>query len=286
MRAVYRVTSREILRNVAVPRSRRRAAAAIAFAELAAESRARRRERAPTRLDAVLANVPLMTTERAPLALPSTAPLAPPEGFVARAEELGVTLAPQMVEQLGSYLAQLLAMNELMNLTAIADPLAAWEKHALDSLTLVPLLAALPVGAALVDVGSGGGVPGIPLAIARPDLRITLVEATQKKAHFLGAVVGALGLANVTVRAERAEQVIATSAGTFDVVTARAVANLSKLLPLTAPLAKPKGLLLFIKGQRADEELAEAAKVLRGRQVAHEQTVATSTGRILVLRKA
>ncbi len=227
-----------------------------------------------------------MTTERAPFPLPSTAPLAPPDGFLARAAELGVTLQPVMVEQLGSYLAQLLAMNELMNLTAISDPVAVWEKHGLDSLTLAPLLAALPAGAELVDIGSGGGVPGIPLAIVRPDLRITLVEATQKKAHFLDSVTRALGLANVTVRAERAEQVIATSAGTFDVVTARAVAKLSKLLPLTAPLAKPNGLLLFIKGQRADEELAEAAKVLRGRRVTHEQTVATSTGRILVLRKA
>ena len=226
-----------------------------------------------------------MTTERAPLALPSTAPLTPPEDFLARAAELGVALTPVMIEQLGSFLAQLLAMNELMNLTAIADPLVAWEKHALDALTLVPLLAAVPGGAKLVDVGSGGGVPGIPLAIVRPDLRITLVESTQKKAHFLGTVIEALGLANVSVRAERAEQVITTSAATFDVVTARAVANLSKLLPFTAPLAKPKGLLLFIKGQRADEELVAAAKVLRGRSVKHEQTVATATGRILVLRK-
>ena len=227
-----------------------------------------------------------MTTERAPFPLPSTVLLAPPEGFLAGAAQLGVTLAPVMVEQLGSYLAQLLAMNELMNLTAIADPVAAWAKHGLDSLTLAPLLAALPAGAELVDIGSGGGVPGIPLAIVRPDLRVTLVEATQKKAHFLDAVTRALGLANVTVRAERAEQVIATSAGRFDVVTARAVAKLAKLLPLTAPLAKANGLLLFIKGQRADEELAEAAKVLRGKRVTHEQTVATSTGRILVLRKA
>jgi 16S rRNA (guanine527-N7)-methyltransferase len=226
-----------------------------------------------------------MTMERAPLPLPSTAPLPAPDGFLARAAGLGVSLTATMRDQLGTYLAQLLAMNELMNLTAIADPIAAWEKHALDALTLVPLLAAVPAGAQLVDIGSGGGVPGIPLAIARPDLGVTLVEATQKKAHFLGAVAGALGLANVSVRAERAEQLIATCAGTFDVVTARAVANLSKLLPLTAPLAKVNGLLLFIKGQRADEELTDAAKILRARRAVHEQTVATSTGRILVLRR-
>ena len=76
----------------------------------------------------------------------------------------------------------------------------------LDALALVPLLAEIGPGGRLVDVGSGGGLPGIPLALARPDLGVTLVEATQKKAAFLSAAAGALGLANVSVRAERAEQ--------------------------------------------------------------------------------
>jgi 16S rRNA (guanine527-N7)-methyltransferase len=226
-----------------------------------------------------------MSTERASLRLPSTVPLPAPDGFVAAASALGVGLDAAMLEKLGAYLAILLAMNERMNLTAIAEPATAWEKHALDSLTLGPLLSKLASGSGLVDIGSGGGVPGIPLAIIRPDLRIMLVESTQKKAHFLEAAAEALGLAKVVVRAERAEQVIATHGRSFDVVTARAVAPLSKLLPLTAPLAKPGGRLLFIKGQRADEELAEAVKVMRTQRITHEETVPTSTGRILVLRK-
>ena len=102
------------------------------------------------------------------------------------------------------------------------------------------------------------------LAIARPDLRVTLVEATQKKAAFLSAVSAAMGLSNVSVRAERAEQLgRGELEGAFDVVTARAVARLIALAPLTLPFARPGGLVLLIKGQRADEELAEARSVHR-----------------------
>jgi 16S rRNA (guanine527-N7)-methyltransferase len=223
---------------------------------------------------------------RPALALPTPAPLPPPEDFAARLAAIGVALDAAAEARLGDYLARLLAMNEQMNLTAIHDPAQAWEKHALDALTLVPLLAELSAGSRLVDVGSGGGVPGIPLAIARPDLKVTLVEATQKKAAFLSAVAEALGLANVSVRAERAEQLAGGDLrGTFHAVTARAVGRLSVLVPLTAPFAKVGGLVLLVKGQRADEELAEAARVMVREHCAHEKTVDTPTGRIVVLRR-
>jgi 16S rRNA (guanine527-N7)-methyltransferase len=224
--------------------------------------------------------------ERPPLPLPDAAPLAPPADLDARLADLHVTLDADAVARLADYLGRLLAMNERVNLTAITDPLEAWTRHAVDALTLVPLLADVPAGAPVIDIGSGGGVPGIPLAIARPDLRVTLVEATQKKAAFLTAVSAALGLTNVTVIAERAEQLISVQRGRFDVVTARAVGRLVALVPITLPFAKPGGRAILIKGQRAEEELAEAAHIIGRSRATHEKTVATPTGRIVVLRLA
>jgi 16S rRNA (guanine527-N7)-methyltransferase len=208
---------------------------------------------------------------RAPLPLPSPPPLAPPSDLAQRLGAIDVRLDDATLARIGGYLARLLAMNEQVNLTSITDPAEAWTRHAFDALTLLPHLAELPVGARVLDVGSGGGVPGIPLAIARPDLRFTLLEATEKKAAFLRAVSEALGLANVEVVAERAEQAAKGSlAASFDAVTARAVARLDTLLGWTAPFARTGGVLLLIKGARAPDELAEADM--------------TPTGRVVVLR--
>lgn len=222
--------------------------------------------------------------ERAPIVLATPAPLLPPEDVASRCAAIGAPVDASALTKLGSYLAHLLAMNEQMNLTAIKDAESAWERHVLDALTLLPHLSDVPADSRLADIGSGGGIPGIPIAVARPDLRVTLVEATQKKAAFLTAVSAALGLANVTVRAERAE-VLAKSElrGTFDVVTARAVARLLTLVPLAAPLARPGGRLLLVKGERAQEELTEAAAVLAKCRARHVGTTLTPTGRIVRL---
>ena len=222
---------------------------------------------------------------RAPLPLAAAEPLVPPPSFASDLATLGVTLDDAQTRRLGDYLARLLAMNESLNLTAIVEPEAAWTRHALDGLSVVPHLASLPAGATVLDVGSGGGVPGIPLAIARPDLSVTLVEATQKKAQFLVDVSAAIGLTNVDVFAERAEDMLETDLfASFDAVTARAVANLSALLPWTAPFAKRGGKLLFIKGQKADEELRNAKKPLARFAAKHIETRLTTTGRVVVLR--
>lgn len=224
-------------------------------------------------------------TERDPLALPDAPPLDAPVDLAERLSALGVTLDETATLRLRRYLALLLAMNERMNLTAITSPEEAWTRHALDALTLVPLIPPPREGLCLADVGSGGGVPGIPVAIARPDLRVTLVEATQKKATFLQDVARALSLTNVTVLAQRAESLVRPPhRAAYDVVTARAVGRLVVLVPWTLPFLKRGGAALLIKGQRADEELVEAQREILRMGAKHERTVPTPTGRIVVLR--
>lgn len=225
-------------------------------------------------------------SDRERIPLPEVAALTAPEGFEARLLGLGVRVAPEELAKIGNFLALLVAMNDRMNLTAIVEPAAAWERHALDALSLVPELAALPAGARVADLGSGGGVPALPLAIVRPDLAFTLVESTRKKAAFLADAAHALELTHVTSLAERAEAVgRGPLRGTFDAVTARALARLADLVPLAAPLLRPLGRMLFIKGQRADAELAEAAPLLARLRIRHLATRPTPTGRIVVLEK-
>lgn len=132
-----------------------------------------------------------------------------------------------------------------------------WDRHVLNSVALVGLVGQ---GARVVDVGSGAGLPGIPLAIARPDLSITLLEPLLRRFTFLTEVVEELGLLDrVTVLRGRAEDLRSS----FDVVTARAVAPLGKLVGWTRHLITPNGELLALKGESAAEEIRDAASVLR-----------------------
>jgi len=174
------------------------------------------------------------------------------------AARAGLALDQQQAALLGRYLDLLLEANRRMNLTRIRDRAAAEVQHVGDALTLLPFLPAGPHR--LADVGSGGGVPGIPLAIVRPDVAVTLIESTQKKARFLRDAAGALGLANVTVIADRAENL---APGRFDAVVARAVAPLEDLVRWCLPLLRPGGRLLAMKGPRVNEELPAAIRACR-----------------------
>jgi 16S rRNA (guanine527-N7)-methyltransferase len=161
--------------------------------------------------------------------------------------------------QLNRYLDLLLEANQRMNLTRITDRGAAEVQHIGDSLTLLPYLPKGP--GKIVDVGSGGGVPGLPLAIVRPDLSVTLIESTKKKAVFLRQTAESLGLSNVTVMDCRAEDVgRGELRETFGVAIVRAVATLDWLAEWCLPLVKKRGWVLAMKGQRAADEL-EGAKV-------------------------
>jgi len=129
-----------------------------------------------------------------------------------------------------------------------------WERHLLNSAAIASLV---PAGARVVDVGSGAGLPGIPLALARPDLTVTLLEPLARRVAFLTECVHRLGLERVTVVRGRAEEgPIRRQLGGADVVTARAVAPLDKLAGWCLPLLRPGGLLLAMKGSTAAAELA------------------------------
>lgn len=240
-------------------------------------------------------------TDRSPLDLLNLATLpalTPPPDFLTDCEANGIAFDDGDLDKLGRYLAMLLAANDLLNLTAITDPNQAWRRHIFDSLTLLQLLAELPDGSKILDVGSGGGLPGIPLAICAPLHPFTLLEATGKKVLFLRAVASTLNLTNVTVHEARAESAghdrgvrigSAPRAGghreQYDLVLARAVGRLATLAELTIPFVKTGARAALIKGQQAPEELTEAAKALHLLKAVHEGTIDTPTGKIVVLTK-
>jgi 16S rRNA (guanine527-N7)-methyltransferase len=175
---------------------------------------------------------------------------------------LGIELDESEERQLARYLGMLFFANERFNLTRI-DRESAWSRHVVDSLTLLAPLASIEGVQRAIDIGSGGGLPAIPLAIARPDIRFTLLEATGKKARFLESVAGVLGLRNVSVLHERAERAArGPLRETFDVATSRAVGGLGDLALISVPLLRIGGIMLAIKGERAGEEIAAAKQVL------------------------
>jgi len=139
-----------------------------------------------------------------------------------------------------------------------------WDRHIINS-ALVGYLPEriLPYGATVCDVGSGAGLPGIPLALARPDLQVTLLEPLERRVAYLNEVVGALDLSNVEVVRGRAEPGGSAASRRFSFVTSRAVAPLHKLLPLCLPLVSVTGWIGAMKGRRAPEEIAELGPASR-----------------------
>jgi 16S rRNA (guanine527-N7)-methyltransferase len=169
-------------------------------------------------------------------------------------DELGVELQPQARSQLLAYAALMAKWNKAYNLTAVRDPLAIVSHHLLDSLATLPQLPMSETGA-LADVGSGAGLPGIPLAIARPAWHIVLAEANQKKAAFLRQATIELGLRNARVQEGRVESWHPESL--FTVVISRAFARLAQFARACAHLVSSDGSLVAMKGALRADELAE-----------------------------
>lgn len=178
------------------------------------------------------------------------------------ANAASISLSSDQHAQLSRYLDLLLAANQTMNLTRITERAEAERLHVADALTLLPFL---PKGVhRLADVGSGGGVPGIPLAIARPDATVLLIESTRKKAVFLRQAIAELGLGHVAVSDQRAEDVARSGQReSFDVAVARAVGTLDWLAEYCLPLVRKGGMVLAMKGPRAAEEIKSGHKAVR-----------------------
>ncbi|MGQ0654913.1 MAG: 16S rRNA (guanine(527)-N(7))-methyltransferase RsmG [Betaproteobacteria bacterium] len=170
--------------------------------------------------------------------------------------ELALEMAQPQRRQLLDYVALLEKWNRTYNLTAVREPLAMVSHHLLDSLAVLPHLPVPGERAAVADVGSGAGLPGIPLAVARPQWRVTLVEASQKKVAFLRQACIALGLGNVSVHEGRVEAW--RPANLFALVISRAFADLAKFVRACAHLVAPGGVLAAMKGTYPRDELARA----------------------------
>ena len=179
--------------------------------------------------------------------------------FARVAEPYGVAVTPELAEKLGIYARLLVEWNEKMNLTAITDPVGIAVKHFADSLTAAPLL---PEGAfSLIDVGTGAGFPGVPLALYRPDCKLTLLDSLNKRLIFLKTVCREVDLP-VTLIHARAEEGGQNPdlREKFDVACARAVAALPTLSEYCLPFVKVGGRFLALKGPDADRELEESRR--------------------------
>lgn len=235
----------------------------------------RRREPLPTRVDLLPA-------------LPDAYERALDAGL----ESLAQVLTPEARARIAAHVRLLLAWNRAINLTSIVEPERIAIRHVIDSLTAVPLVAVRRGSPRLLDLGSGGGYPGLPLAAAVPDAMVLLVESIGKKARFLDAAVGATELqSRVTVAAVRGEALAADVAAgrldAFDIVTARAVGALPDLVRLAFPLLGPGGRLVAWKRADIEAEIEAARRVAEAlgeaRIAVRTTTVPGLEGHVLVV---
>lgn len=175
-------------------------------------------------------------------------------------QELGIALPEDRQERLCAFAEAMIEKNQVMNLTAITEPVAVAKLHLLDSLTVLSTVDI--AGKSLIDVGCGAGFPGVPLAIACPEAKVTLLDSLGKRIKWLEELLPQLGV-NAKCVIARAEEAVADCREQYDFATSRAVARLNILLELTAPFVKVGGAVVAMKGAAAQQELEEAKNAVR-----------------------
>ena len=201
-------------------------------------------------------------------------------------EQAGQSLTERQLDQLCEFGRLLLEKNQVMNLTAITEPEAVAQLHFIDSLTV--LKAADCRNKSVIDVGCGAGFPGVPMAIAEPSIRLTLLDSLQKRMNWLREILPQLGVEASVVDA-RAEEYVTGCREQYDLAVSRAVARLNILCELCLPYVKVGGAFLALKGAMTQEEVEQAGKAiaaLGGRvQAIQEYPIAGAVHRIVVIEK-
>jgi len=182
------------------------------------------------------------------------------EGLLALGiEGLGLNLSAANLADLELFLQEMSRWNQVHNLTAIEGEPDSIQLHLIDSIAVLPVLRRFLKTSSpkIADLGSGGGLPAIPIAIVEPEWRLSLIEAVRKKTAFLQHARGSLKLKNINILSERVENAAMHQKGQFDAVISRAFTSLARFLELSFPFLKPDGLVFAMKGKRADEEMQE-----------------------------